>query len=52
MMTLLKTTDEHLADICEKNAQKEFGIFEIYRFQYKANDGKFYYEILRKEVTL
>lgn len=46
MTVLLKTTDEALANSCERNAQKEFGVFSIYRFQYRANDGKFYYEIL------
>ena len=50
MKTLLKTTDEKLADICQANAQKEFGVFYVYRFQYKAKDGNFYYEILLKGV--
>ena len=49
MTTLLKTTDMELADSCERNAQKEFGIFSICRFQYQANDGRFYYEILLKD---
>lgn len=50
MKALLKTTDKKLADICYANAQKEFGVLYVYRFQYKAKDGNFYYEILLKEV--
>jgi hypothetical protein len=49
MTTLLKTTNEALADSCERNAQKEFGVFNICRFQYRATDGRFYYEILLKD---
>lgn len=47
MISLLLTTDERLADICERNAKKDFGVFSIYRFQYRGKDGLFYYEILR-----
>ena len=49
LVTLLKTTDEHLADICQRNAEGEFGAWNIYRFQYWSNDGNFYYEILRND---
>lgn len=49
MTTLLKTVNSSEADIFEAQMQKKYGCMAIYRFQYKANDGNFYYEILLNE---
>lgn len=46
MKLLFKTTDEKKAHEYEAMAEKKYGMWNIYRFQYRSNDGNFYYEIL------
>lgn len=46
MKLLLKTTDKMAAMECERRAASEYGLFAVYKFQYWALDGKFYYEIM------
>lgn len=46
MKLLYNTTDEKKADAFEREAQKRYTPMAIYRFQYRSNDGNFYYEIL------
>lgn len=52
MKLLLKTTNQKEADQAERNAQKQYGGMAVYRFQYRAKDGNFYYEILLNENWL
>ena len=52
MEILLKTTNEKEAKDFEREAQKQYGGMAIYRFQYRANDGKFYYEILLNRMWI
>ena len=52
MECLFKTTCESEATAFEREAQKKYGGMAVYRFQYKANDGKFYYEILLNRTWL
>lgn len=49
MKLLFKTTDENAAFEFEKKAQQQYSVMAIYRFQYRAKDGRFYYEILLNE---
>lgn len=46
MELFLKTTDEKEAKKFEAELEKKYGIMAVYRFQYRAKDGNFYYEIL------
>lgn len=46
MKLLYKTTDKDKADAFEREAYKQYPKMAIYRFQYRSNDGNFYYEIL------
>ena len=52
MLTLVRTTSKARADKAEKKAQAVYGGMAIYRFQYRANDGNFYYEILLNPLWL
>lgn len=52
MKLLLKTTNEKEAIAFEREAQKKYGGMAVYRFQYRAVDGKFYYEILLNPIWL
>ena len=52
MKLLLKTTNEKEATAFEREAQKKYGGMAVYRFQYRAVDGKFYYEILLNPIWL
>lgn len=52
MKLLFKTTDEKKAHEFEAKAQLQYGCMAVYRFQYRAIDGKFYYEILLNEIWL
>ena len=52
MKLLLKTTDKDEALAFEREAQKKYGGMAIYRFQYRAIDGNFYYEILLNPIWL
>lgn len=52
MKLLFKTTDEKAALDFERKAQEKYGCMPIYRFQYRAIDGKFYYEILLNPMWL
>lgn len=52
MKLLFKTTDKDEAMKFEAEASKKYGCMAVYRFQYWANDGKFYYEILLNENWL
>lgn len=49
MILLLKTTNQKEAEAFQKEASKKYGVMAVYRFQYKSNDGNFYYEILLNE---
>lgn len=52
MKLLFKTTSEKDALRFTKEAQAKYGYFAIYGFQYEANDGNFYYEVLLNEDWL
>ena len=52
MKLLLKTTNEKEALKIQAEMQKKYNPWAIYRFQYRAIDGKFYYEILLNERYL
>ena len=52
MKVLFKTTSEKEAHEFQVEAQKKYGAMAVYWFQYRANDGKFYYEILLNEIWL
>lgn len=52
MKLLFKTTNEKEAHEFEREAQQKYGGMAIYRFQYRAVDGKFYYEILLNDLWL
>lgn len=52
MKLLLKTTDQKVAHEFQAEAQKKYGAMAVYRFQYRSNDGNFYYEILLNENWL
>lgn len=52
MELLFKTTDEKAAIEYEREAQKKYGCMAVYRFQYNASDGNFYYEILLNQIWL
>lgn len=46
MTLLLKTTNKQIALAVEKVMIAKYGDLAIYWFQYNANNGKFYYEVL------
>lgn len=52
MKLLFKTTNEKDAIDFEREAQKQYGGMAVYRFQYRAIDGNFYYEILLNPIWL
>lgn len=52
MKLLFKTTDEKAASEFEREAQVKYGGMAVYRFQYRAIDGNFYYEILLNPIWL
>ena len=52
MITLVRTTSKARAERLEAKAQAVYGGMAIYRFQYRANDGNFYYEILLNTMWL
>lgn len=52
MTTLLKTTNKKEADKFQAEAQKKYGGMAVYRFQYRSNDGNFYYEILLNSLWI
>lgn len=52
MKLLLKTTDETEAKKFEAAMQKKYNPMAIWRFQYRSNDGYFYYEILLDPIWL
>lgn len=52
MKLLFKTTSEEEAEKFQIKAIKKYNAMAIYRFQYRSNDGNFYYEILLNENWL
>lgn len=46
MELLYKTTDKKKAEEFEIEMYKQYPKMAIYRFQYRAKDGNFYYEII------
>lgn len=52
MKLLLKTTNENEATEFQRKAAEQYGGMAVYRFQYRAKDGNFYYEILLNENWL
>ena len=52
MKLLFKTTSEEAALNFQREAQEQYGGIAIYRFQYRAIDGNFYYEILLNPIWI